>query len=132
MLLCTASCLQVNAESTAAVPGELPQTFSTASYYSQYLEAHTGGSAVLEEITLLGREAVGLTGDATISAAHPGESGATLLMPQGSEASWTVTAKHSGLYAMAIRYLPAEGNGGTIERVLLVDGTLPYREAESS
>ena len=45
--------------------------------------------------------------------------------------TYDCTVEHSGLYYLAIDYYPLEGYGDTIERMLYLDGALPYEEARS-
>lgn len=45
--------------------------------------------------------------------------------------SYTFTVEHSGLYDLQIDYYPLEGYGDTIERMLYLDGEIPYSEAKS-
>lgn len=40
-----------------------------------------------------------------------------------------VDIPETGLYSMALDYYPIEGNGATIERILLIDGKIPFNEA---
>ncbi len=42
---------------------------------------------------------------------------------------WTVEAPADGLYRLSVCYYPVEGYGGAIERSLLVDGAVPFKEA---
>lgn len=45
--------------------------------------------------------------------------------------SYTFTVPETGLYNLEIDYYPLEGYGDTIERVLYLDGKMPYSEARS-
>ena len=45
--------------------------------------------------------------------------------------SYTFTVKEAGLYNLAFDYYPLEGYGSTIERMLYLDGKIPYSEARS-
>ena len=42
---------------------------------------------------------------------------------------WDVEIPEDGLYNMAIRYFPTEGNASQIEREIKIDGTVPFDEA---
>ena len=45
--------------------------------------------------------------------------------------TYDFTVAESGLYHLAVDYYPLEGYGDTIERMLYLDGELPYEEARS-
>ncbi|MBQ2939149.1 MAG: extracellular solute-binding protein [Clostridia bacterium] len=45
--------------------------------------------------------------------------------------TYTFTVEKSGLYDLDITYYPLDGYGDTIERVLYLDGEIPYSEARS-
>ena len=45
--------------------------------------------------------------------------------------SYTFRVEKAGLYNLAFDYYPLEGYGSTIERVLYLDGKIPYSEARS-
>lgn len=45
--------------------------------------------------------------------------------------TYTFTVEESGLYDLEIDYYPLEGYGDTIERVLYLDGEIPYSDARS-
>ena len=45
--------------------------------------------------------------------------------------SYTFQVVHEGLYTLALDYYPLEGYGDTIERMLYLDGKVPYAEAKT-
>ncbi len=47
-----------------------------------------------------------------------------------SSVSWQVTIETAGMYHISIDYLPAEGNGNSMERNIYIDGKIPYNEAQ--
>ncbi len=42
---------------------------------------------------------------------------------------FNVTVPETAMYSIALDYYPIEGNGSTIERILLIDGKIPFSEA---
>lgn len=52
-----------------------------------------------------------------------------LLMPSEDDTTWTVTIPETGMYAMRIEYMTPEGTFTTVERMLMIDGALPFSEA---
>ena len=52
-----------------------------------------------------------------------------LYTPQDGSVSWTVNIPKTGKYAMLIDYYPDEGRTTSIERVLMINGKVPFAEA---
>ena len=52
-----------------------------------------------------------------------------LYTPQDGSVSWKVNIPENGLYAMLIEYYPDEGRTTSIERVLMINGKVPFAEA---
>lgn len=42
---------------------------------------------------------------------------------------WRFKVEKKGLYSIKVEYYPIEGTGGNIERTILIDGKLPFKEA---
>lgn len=51
--------------------------------------------------------------------------------PDEGAVTWTFDVEETGLYAVTVSYYPVEGKGATIERILYLDGEIPYKEAKS-
>lgn len=114
--------------STEVAP--LPVTEETAGSYSAYIDAHNGSTSPQETVQVDVRQFVpsqdmqAFWSDDT--AGEPCvETGAT------GSISWNLSVKTEGFYQIQIRYLPLPGKGLEIERSLLIDGALPFAEAES-
>jgi len=58
-----------------------------------------------------------------------GAESAVVLTGDSGVIHWDVDVEQDGLYHIAVRYLPAEGNSSSIERSLLIDGRAPFEEA---
>ena len=56
--------------------------------------------------------------------------GDVLFTNEGSCASWSVNIPKDGLYNIALQYYPVEGRGQDIRRSFLIDGNLPFDEAQ--
>ncbi len=52
-----------------------------------------------------------------------------IVTPPTGETTWTFTVPTTGMYAMRIEYMTPEGTHTTVERMLLLDGELPFSEA---
>ncbi len=62
---------------------------------------------------------------------YEGEPGPMLELSPEDEVTWSFHVGQEGVYLLKFRYYPIEGEGGSIERAVYLDGTLPFREAES-
>lgn len=57
-----------------------------------------------------------------------GAAGPVVYTGESGAIHWDVEVEQEGLYHIGIRYFPVEGNSASIERELLVDGSLPFEE----
>jgi len=57
------------------------------------------------------------------------EGKAYLEMPESGDTTWTFTVPKTGMYAMSIEYMTPEGSFTTVERMMMLDGALPFSEA---
>ena len=64
-----------------------------------------------------------------LSAADGRDGREGLYTPQDGSVSWTVQIPKTGKYAMLIEYYPDEGRTTSIERVLMINGKVPFAEA---
>ena len=53
-----------------------------------------------------------------------------LLLADSGSVSWRFTVPETGLYALRFRYYPCAGDGSAILRRILLDGSLPFAEAD--
>jgi hypothetical protein len=60
---------------------------------------------------------------------YEGDTGDSLYMADKGKTSWTFTVPETGRYALRITYYPIKGTNTTIERMLYIDGKLPFSEA---
>lgn len=60
---------------------------------------------------------------------YEGSTGKSLWMADEGTTTWTFTVPKTGRYAMLIEYYPIKGTNTTIERMLYIDGHLPFSEA---
>ncbi len=108
------------------VPGD--PAARSLSEYEQYIAEKTAApeDAVIE---ISGAQFSGYEGTAPQIVELDGKQAAST----GTEGSisYSFTVEHAGLYNLAFDYYPLEGYGDTIERMLYLDGKLPYSEARS-
>ena len=100
--------------------------------YDAALEAWQGIPAAPEgtRIELLPAAAV-LTGDAALATDVEGAPEAIVLGENSSAAAWTVEAPADGLYELEITYYAQAGNEAKVQRKLLIDGAVPFEEANN-
>jgi len=55
----------------------------------------------------------------------------SLLVNEGGNAEFAFQVPDDGLYTISVRYYPWKGDGGDLVRSLLIDGTLPFEQAEN-
>lgn len=53
----------------------------------------------------------------------------TAVSEERSKATWNFVIAETGLYALKIDYYPVKGYGGSMERSVFIDGTVPFEEA---
>mgnify|MGYP003300979641 CR=1 FL=1 len=127
-LLCTCLLPGCSGGQSGATDGDVSAAARSLSEYELYIadkQAAPAGTVIEIDGTSFssseGHEAqiVELEG---ISAATTGNEGSI---------SYTFTVEESGLYDLQIDYYPLEGYGDSIERMLYLDGQIPYSEARS-
>lgn len=99
--------------------------------YDAALESYEAYAAAPEgtRVELLPSDAV-LTGDAVL--ADMADAAQVIVMGEGdSSASWTVDVPADGLYELEIVYYAQEGNEAKVQRRLLIDGAVPFDEANN-
>lgn len=55
---------------------------------------------------------------------------AVLMDEEGASATWRFTAEEAGLYILTVDYCALPGTSGAVEMSLMLDGEVPYREAD--
>lgn len=126
------------AENDAAVNGNttaLPGTGEALSY-ADYIEAQGNPAPGGAEVTLTAdrcRPGAGVRIEKgyagyTDAAGMPAD---CVLTAADSEAAWDFAVDSPGLYRLRVKYYPMEGTSNVIERKLMLDGSVPFSEAES-
>lgn len=80
---------------------------------------------------VLSPEAAELTGETSRSNSIPGAAAALLLEGTDSAAVWQLEVPATGLYELEISYYNQGGNEAKMQRRLLIDGEVPYEEANN-
>ncbi len=67
--------------------------------------------------------------EVTVLNDYEGDKGESLLTPDAGKTVWSFDIKDAGLYTISVVYFPYEGNSASIERILMIDGEVPFKEA---
>ncbi len=100
--------------------------------YLDYQDKYADVPRAKEQIVLNAWEYDADQTTAEVEVRNAGEFGCDskfLYMPDEGKTSWTFTVPEDGMYCISINYYSPEGTFTTIERMLYVDGKLPFSEA---
>lgn len=105
----------------------LMEATSYAKYSEKYADVPDGSKSIVIDPTQYNAEQT----DAKVEIYNnfEGHTGDSLYMADQGKTSWTFTVPETGRYAMSISYYPIKGTNTTIERMLYIDGKLPFSEA---
>lgn len=105
--------------------------YASPSYFS-YIEEYGDAAYISESISLAAENAVSDSEyKRDIRTDFDGDKGKSLVTNEGDTLTWNFNVPTAGLYTLNWSYYPIEGNGGSIERRVLIDGALPFSEASS-
>lgn len=113
--------LQLSGQSSLEVSAKVPSFFE---YQKQYSQAASPD----ETISIDAADYYEATGD-TIPRIEAIDGVNSLMTADIGSVSWKFDVRAEGLYDINFTYYPVEGKGTTIERILYLDGKLPYSEA---
>ena len=83
------------------------------------------------EVHINAKHVVGGTDNVKIISGYDGEKDDIIVIPENDRADLQVQIPSAGSYQMVFRYYSGVGNGAGIERAILIDGAIPYAEAEN-
>lgn len=120
----------IDAAATTPYEGKLRHgEMSYAAYISQH--EHAATSPPQQEIVIEAAEYAALTGDDfEVLEQFAGVDGRALFTGETGKVEWSFQAPESGLYQMELLYYPVEGKSSAIERIIELDGKLPFEEAQ--
>ena len=109
---------------------EISETFKSISY-EEYVKKHEGavrgtGAVTVKAVDYLADET---TAEVSVENDFEGKSGQSLLVSDAGKVSWTVNVPKAGLYAIKITYCSVTDKTNSIERVLYINGEVPFSEA---
>ncbi len=102
-------------------------SYETADY-AEYQQIHSEANRPEGKITLT---AENVSGTAEIYSDFNGRNGEAVYTDENSSVDFEFYAEEGGLYNILFEYFPAEGNGGSIERAVYIDGNAPFTESEN-
>ncbi|MFS0725565.1 extracellular solute-binding protein [Paenibacillus sp. 1P07SE] len=99
--------------------------------YDEYYNRHIGAGRPDATIRLAAADFTETAdGEFEIVDNYMGNQGAAVLTPETGRIQWQVEVPASGMYNMRIHYYPVAGKSSSIERVLTIDGEVPFRGAD--
>lgn len=105
----------------------LMEATSYAKYSEKYADVPDGAKSIIIDPTQYNAELT--DAEVEIYKNFEGHTGDSLYMADRGKTTWTFTVPQTGRYAMSITYYPVKGTNTTIERMLYIDGRLPFSEA---
>ncbi len=97
--------------------------------YEAYLREHEGTLFANTEFTV---DAINYTATDQVPETFDGYEGSSkksVLTPEEGYIEWEFRVPESGMYNISMTYFPYGGKGSAIERILTIDGAVPYKEA---
>ncbi len=121
-------------ETEQSLIAEVKELMSDVTYID-YISLYAGAGKPTERIVFKANEYASFTGTSaqaaglhTVSAEGVSDA---LYTPDGGTLTWNVNVKEAGLYTFDIKYYQVEGKATDIERIIQVNGKVPYSEARS-
>ncbi|MCL2464347.1 MAG: extracellular solute-binding protein [Micrococcales bacterium] len=107
------------------------QEILAAPQYTDYSAQFTDQPLVTSTVTVNGGDydAANTTGDVTVQQNYMGSTGSTAITPDTGTISYNFTVPTTGMYMINLNYYPVPGKVSDIERILRIDGALPFKEA---
>ena len=99
--------------------------------YDAYLATYTGAQRPETSVLALGPAAQYADGEGVprIETGIGGIQEEAVLSEEGEGLTWIVTVPQAGLYNLKLEYYPVKGASSTIERELILNGTIPFDNA---
>lgn len=100
--------------------------------YSEYIAQYEDVFHAKDSIT---KEAVdySVAEDMTVSVLddYEGEKGKSILTEEQGKITWAINVPNTALFNLNIQYFPIEGKSSDIQRTIMIDGEIPFREARN-
>ena len=100
------------------------------SSYADYINTYSAAEKPQREIILSAAAAIiDAAGKSEKQSGYKGREGESLLNAENETAQWNFNVTETGLYILKLVYCPVEGDGGSMERQIKIDGKIPFSEA---
>ncbi len=105
--------------------------FYRSGRYADYYAEHESTDTKMPEILADGSQVTAATAPYTNEATYEGRSNVLVMGGEGN-LTYTLNVAQTGMYALELNYFPllGDGNGKDYELSVLVDGSLPYSDAD--
>lgn len=98
-----------------------------ADYLEKYKESGAPDTSILLDMEL---NPTVSEGEPNVLENYEGRSGPSVSLTEKEDITWRFKVEQEGFYLLKFDYYPAPGTGGAIERRLLLDGAVPFQEAD--
>lgn len=99
--------------------------------YAEYLALNDGAPEATKEIVIKATDLDTELSTSSTYTVEDEEKGLTLVTGDSGRIVYKINVEESAMYCLTLDYFPIEGNGSNIERILLIDGKIPYNEARN-
>ena len=98
--------------------------------YASYLTHHESASKPDTIIVIDATEYAQVTGSEFKLLQVEGMEGSALYTGETGTVQWNFEVEQAGLYQLEVLYYPVEGKSSSIERIIAIDGVVPFEEAQ--
>lgn len=98
--------------------------------YRAYLEQHADKKAGNSDIAIMANSYSNAEGELKTLDNFEGMEGKSVLTGESGKIGWEINIPESGMYNIELLYYPIDGKGNSIERMISIDGEVPYNEAK--
>lgn len=125
------SALPAAAENAADFEYDRVSPADGAPSYTDYIAAYKDAETPEQEIILPASSAgFEKNGKSYTESDYKQRGGVSLYNAEGESSIWNLNVSQEGLYILKLVYYPVEGDGGSMERRLKIDGNVPFSEAD--
>lgn len=96
-------------------------------YLVQYADVERGKDTIVVKATEYDEDLT--TAEVSVVSNYNGGSGDALMIGDDGRVTWSVNIPEDGMYAMKVHYISVTEKTNSIERVLYINGTVPFAEA---
>jgi ABC-type glycerol-3-phosphate transport system substrate-binding protein len=119
-------------KSSTRTLAELREILNTIGY-DEYSEKHANAPYATTEVLIEGAKYLAdkTTAKVEVYTDYEGDVGESLYLPDSGTVTWEFEVPESGKYTISVDYLPSLAKAAPIERMMFIDGKVPFSEARS-